>query len=123
MFESKSPSSGRISFYISVVAAIVLTVLLLLLSINKIFILAATISILLITYFFSKYIIEEFINRKIKLIYKFIYQTKASKREEFYLNKVLPQKNLEEVGEEVLQWADQRKVEMEMLEKNEAFRK
>lgn len=123
MFESKSPSSGRISFYISVVAAIVLTVLLLLLSVNKIFILAATLSILLITYFFSKYIIEEFINRKIKLIYKFIYQTKASKREEFYKNKVLPQKNLEEVGEEVLQWADQRKAEMELLEKNEAFRK
>jgi two-component system phosphate regulon sensor histidine kinase PhoR len=77
----------------------------------------------LLTYFFSRYLIEEFINRKIKLIYKFIYQTKASKREEFYQSKVLPQKNLDEVGEEVLQWADQRKAEMEVLEKNEAFRK
>jgi two-component system phosphate regulon sensor histidine kinase PhoR len=123
MFESKSPSSGRISFYISIVTAIVISAILLLLSVNKIIILAATLSALLITYFFSKYLIEEFINRKIKLIYKFIYQTKASKREEFYQSKVLPQKNLEEVGEEVLQWADQRKAEMEVLEKNEAFRK
>ena len=123
MFESKSPSSGRISFYISVVAAMVMLSTLLMLSVNKFVILAATGSILFITYFFSKYIIEEFINRKIKLIYKFIYQTKASKREEFYQNKVLPQKNVEEVGEEVLQWADQRKAEMEILEKNEAFRK
>ncbi len=123
MFESKSPTSGRISFYISLVAAILNLLVLLLLSVNKILILIATVSVLIITFLFSNYIIEEFINRKIKLIYKFIYQTKASKREEFYQNKVLPQKNLEEVGEEVLQWADQRKAEMELLEKNEAFRK
>lgn len=123
MFESKSPSSGRISLYISIVAGATLLLLMLFLSVNKIVTITVTLSILLITYFFSKYIIEEFINRKIKLIYKFIYQTKASKREEFYQNKVLPQKSLEEVGEEVLQWADQRKAEMELLEKNEAFRK
>jgi two-component system phosphate regulon sensor histidine kinase PhoR len=30
------------------------------------------------------YTLQRFIYRKIKLIYKFIYQTKASKREEFY---------------------------------------
>jgi len=123
MFESKSPSSGRLAFYISLVVASLMLLLLLLLSVKKILIFVATLIILIVTYFFSKYIIEEYINRKIKLIYKFIYQTKASKREEFYQNKVLPQKNLEEVGEEVLQWADQRKAEMEVLEKNEAFRK
>jgi two-component system phosphate regulon sensor histidine kinase PhoR len=100
-----------------------MAVILMLLSINKIFIAISSFSILLIVYLFSHYVIDEFINRKIKLIYKFIYQTKASKREEFYQNKVLPKKNLEEVGEEVLQWADQRKAEMEVLEKNEAFRK
>jgi two-component system phosphate regulon sensor histidine kinase PhoR len=105
------------------VAAMTMAVILMLLSINKIFIAISSLSILLIAYLFSHYVIDEFINRKIKLIYKFIYQTKASKREEFYQNKVLPKKNLEEVGEEVLQWADQRKAEMEVLEKNEAFRK
>ncbi|MEN9952496.1 MAG: hypothetical protein RLZZ520_764 [Bacteroidota bacterium] len=123
MFETKSPSTNRISFYIAIVVASAVTILLIFLSVNKALITVASISILLLTYFFSRYIIDEFINRKIKLIYKFIYQTKASKREEFYQNKVLPQKNLDEVGEEVLQWADQRKAEMELLEKNEAFRK
>jgi two-component system phosphate regulon sensor histidine kinase PhoR len=123
MFETKSPSTNRISFYIAVVAATTVVILLFLFSVNKPLIALSFISILLLTYFVSKYIIDEYINRKIKLIYKFIYQTKASKREEFYQNKVLPQKNLEEVGEEVLQWADQRKAEMELLEKNEAFRK
>ena len=123
MFETKSPSTNRISFYIAIVATTAVAILLIFLSVNKVIIAVSTFSILLLTYFFSRYLIEEFINRKIKLIYKFIYQTKASKREEFYQSKVLPQKNLDEVGEEVLQWADQRKAEMEVLEKNEAFRK
>ena len=77
----------------------------------------------LLSYFFPKFLIEKYFTRKIKLIYKFINQTKASKREEFFLNKILPKKDLEEVSEEVFQWADQRKAEMEVLEKNEAFRK
>jgi two-component system phosphate regulon sensor histidine kinase PhoR len=105
------------------VTAMTMAVILMLLSVNKIYIFISSLSILLIAYLFAHYVIDEFINRKIKLIYKFIYQTKASKREEFYQNKVLPQKNLEEVGEEVLQWADQRKAEMDLLVKNEAFRK
>lgn len=123
MFELKSPTASRIAFYISMVTAMTMAVILMLLSVNKIFIVISSLSILLIAYLFSHYVIDEFINRKIKLIYKFIYQTKASKREEFYQNKVLPKKNLEEVGEEVLQWADQRKAEMDLLVKNEAFRK
>lgn len=77
----------------------------------------------MLSFFLSRFLIEKFIHRKIKLIYKFIHQTKASKREEFFKKSVLPQQNLEEVGEDVLLWADQRKAEMEMLEKNEAFRK
>jgi two-component system phosphate regulon sensor histidine kinase PhoR len=123
MFESKSPTASRIAFYISMVTAMTMAVILMILSVNKIFIAISSLSILLIAYLFSHYVIDELINRKIKLIYKFIYQTKASKREEFYQNKVLPKKNLEEVGEEVLQWADQRKAEMDLLVKNEAFRK
>ncbi|MEP6951845.1 MAG: ATP-binding protein, partial [Ginsengibacter sp.] len=60
---------------------------------------------------------------KIKIIYKLIYQTKASKREEFYYKNILPQKSIEEVSEDVEQWAVQRKEEIEILRKNEDFRK
>jgi two-component system phosphate regulon sensor histidine kinase PhoR len=123
MFESKSPTASRVALYISMVTALTTAVILILLSVNIVFVVISSLSILLITYLYSHYVIDEFINRKIKLIYKFIYQTKASKREEFFQNKVLPKKNLEEVGEEVLQWADQRKAEMDLLVKNEAFRK
>ncbi len=79
--------------------------------------------LLLLIFFLVKYLVEKFIHSKIKLIYKFIHQTKVSKREEFFLKNVLPQQSIAEVGEEVLQWADQRKTEMEVLERNEAFRK
>jgi two-component system phosphate regulon sensor histidine kinase PhoR len=69
------------------------------------------------------YTLQTFIYRKIKLIYKLIYQTKASKREEFYYKDILPQKSIDEVREDVELWAMQRKTEIEILQKNEAFRK
>src|SRR5450432_914189 len=77
----------------------------------------------LISYFIIYDTVKHFVYRKIKLIYKLIYQTKASKREEFYYKHILPQKTIEEVSEDVEQWAVQRKEEIEMLRKNEVFRK
>ncbi|TDX00130.1 sensor histidine kinase [Dinghuibacter silviterrae] len=69
------------------------------------------------------YSLQNFIYRKVKLIYKFIYQTKASKREEFYYKNILPQKTIEEVSEDVEKWALQRRAEIEVLKQNENFRK
>ena len=45
--------------------------------------------------------VQTFVYRKIKLIYKLIYQTKASKKEEMYYKYILPQKSMEEVREDV----------------------
>jgi two-component system, OmpR family, phosphate regulon sensor histidine kinase PhoR len=67
--------------------------------------------------------LQKFIYRKIKLIYKFIYQTKASRREETYYKYILPQKSIDEVREDVEKWAEQRQGEIELLKANEAFRK
>jgi len=67
--------------------------------------------------------VQQFVYRKIKLIYKLIYQTKASKREEFYYKNILPQKSIDEVREDVEKWAEQRKAEIEVLTKNEVYRK
>lgn len=69
------------------------------------------------------YTLKTFIYRKIKLIYKLIYQTKASKREEFYYKNILPQKGIDEVREDVEKWAIQRKEEIELLQQNETYRK
>lgn len=76
-----------------------------------------------IIYWLYNYTLQRFIYRKIKLIYKFIYQTKATKKEEFFYNNILPQKSLEEVNLDVQKWATQKRDEIEMLRANEQFRK
>lgn len=86
----------------------------------------ALISLLVIfigSYGLILFTLQVFIYRKIKLIYKLIYQTKASKREEFYYKSILPQKSIDEVREDVEHWAKQRKAEVEILQRNESFRK
>jgi two-component system, OmpR family, phosphate regulon sensor histidine kinase PhoR len=79
--------------------------------------------IFLVSYFLVLSILQKFIYHKIKLIYKLIYQTKASKREEFYYKDILPQKNIDEVKDDVEVWATQNKAEVEMLIQNEIYRK
>ena len=66
---------------------------------------------------------ERFIYRKIKLIYKLIYQTKATKKEEMYFKYILPQKSIDEVRADVEEWGERRNREIELLRQNEAYRK
>src|SRR4051812_30767552 len=75
------------------------------------------------SYFLILTIIQNFIYRKIKLIYKFIHQTKASKKEEMYYKYILPKKSIDEVREDVEEWAEQKKAEIEGLRKVEKYRK
>src|SRR5262249_54353261 len=75
------------------------------------------------SYLLISYVLERFIYRKIKLIYKFIHQTKATKKEETYYKYVLPQKSIDEVREDVEAWAEENKQEIELLRQNEQFRK
>jgi len=77
----------------------------------------------IISYLLISYFTERFIYRRIKLIYKFISQTKATPREAFFYKSVLPEKSLEEVSQEVEQWAEQKKAEVERLKQNEQYRK
>ena len=74
-------------------------------------------------YFLMGQLLEFFIYRKIKLIYKLISQTKASKREEAYQKYVLPKKGIDDVREDVEEWAAQKTKEIQDLQSNEAFRK
>ncbi len=75
------------------------------------------------SYYVIRYILHSFVYRKIKLIYKLIYQTKASKREENFYKYILPQKSLDEVSQDVQQWAEQKREEIEVLRNSEAFRR
>ncbi len=80
-------------------------------------------ALFLISYFVINSLLERFINRKIKLIYKFIHKTKTTKKEETYYMYILPPKTLEEVSKDVENWAIENETEMELLRQNEQFRK
>jgi two-component system, OmpR family, phosphate regulon sensor histidine kinase PhoR len=67
--------------------------------------------------------LERFIYRKIKLIYKLIHQTKATRKEEMYFKYILPKKSIDEVRQDVEDWGERQKKEIELLQKNEAYRK
>ena len=77
----------------------------------------------ILSYLLIAFMLRRFIYRKLKLIYKLIYQTKATKKEEFYYNNILPQKSIDEVREDVEVWAEHHKEEIEVLRQNEIFRK
>lgn len=74
-------------------------------------------------YFIVYQILEYFIYRKIKLIYKLISSTKATKREEAYQKYILPQKGMDDVRADVEQWAESQNEQILQLQSNEAFRK
>src|SRR5665647_2677239 len=69
-------------------------------------------ALIAVSYLIIYFTIRRFIYRKIKLIYKLIYQTKASKKEAFYFKNILPQKSIREVNEEVEQWTVQHREEI-----------
>jgi two-component system phosphate regulon sensor histidine kinase PhoR len=75
------------------------------------------------SYILILFIIQQFIYRKIKLIYKFIYSTKASRQQETHYKYILPQKSIDEVREDVEAWGEQQQVEIRLLKQNETFRK
>jgi len=90
---------------------------------NRVIGLASLLIIFSGSYALILFTLEKFIYRKIKLIYKLIHQTKATKKEEVYFKYILPQKSIDEVREDVEKWGEKRNEEIELLKKNEAYRK
>ncbi len=123
LFDTKNLSPRTLSFYTAIALASINTIFSLLVISEWYFSFVVFGITFLISYFIYHYTLQEFIYRKIKLIYKFIYQTKATKREEFFYDKVLPKRSIDQVNEDVQNWAEQKKDEIEMLRANELFRK
>ncbi len=123
MFSSKNPSPRQLAAFTAIIIACPIALGLYVLDHTFIFSLLTLVVVFAGSYGLILFALQTFIYRKIKLIYKLIYQTKASKREEFYYKNILPQKSIDEVREDVERWAMQRKQQIEMLEQNEQFRK
>jgi two-component system phosphate regulon sensor histidine kinase PhoR len=119
----KNLSPKELSAFTSLVLSIPISLGFFILHKNWITGLVSFVLIFLGSYFLILSIIQNFIYRKIKLIYKFIHQTKASKKEEMYYKYILPRKSIDEVREDVEAWAEQRSKEIESLKQNETFRK
>lgn len=123
MLGNKNISPQQLSAFTALVLAAIFSVASLLLRFSWLSFLLTFIAVFLVVYTLLNYVIRYFIYRKIKLIYKFIFQTKASKKEDFFNRQILPLKSVEEVGEDVQQWAIEKKTEIENLQRNEQFRK
>ena len=72
-------------------------------------------------YFSFYYALGKFIYRKIKVIYKVIYEHKTSKGDEGDIQ--FHDHAIEEAEQEVIRWADKKREEIEQLKKMEAYRR
>ena len=123
MFSGKNFSSQQIAALTALPLAIVVAVTGYLYHESWTVIGIAVAGFYILSYLLIAFMLRRFIYRKLKLIYKLIYQTKATKKEEFYYNNILPPKSIDEVREDVEVWAEHHKGEIEVLKENEIFRK
>jgi two-component system phosphate regulon sensor histidine kinase PhoR len=123
MFSTKNISPRQLSLFTAFILAVPVSLLVYVVEKNWVWTAGAFVIILGGGYLLISFVLERFIYRKIKLIYKFIYQTKATKKEETYYKYVLPQKSIDEVREDVEAWAEENKKEIELLRQNEQFRR
>src|ERR1041385_5815719 len=104
MFKAKNVSPDKLSAFTAVCLSIPIAIGFYVLSYKWSDFFIALGLIFFASFFMIRFVLNEFIYRKIKVIYKFIYQTKASKKEEMYYKYILPNKSIEEVNEDVENW-------------------
>ena len=120
---TKNISPRQLSAFIAFVLAVVVGLLIFFVEKNWLWAGGSFLIIFAGAYLLVSFVLERFIYRKIKLIYKFINRTKATRKEETYYKYILPQKSIDEVREDVEAWAAENEQELELLRKNEQFRR
>lgn len=123
MLSSKNISARQTALICALIMAVLFTVVLFFYTRSAEIAGISFLSSVMIGYGVTSWFFQQFVYRKIKLIYKLINQTKASKKEELYYKYILPPATIEETEADVTRWAQQRNAELEVLQNNEAFRK
>lgn len=123
MFKEKNLSPKQLALLTALLVSSLITLSVFILIASWKLLLAYFIACFVVTYLLFNQILEFFIYRKIKLIYKLISYTKASKREEAYQKYILPRKGIDDVRLDVENWAAQKTDEIQQLQSNEQFRK
>ncbi|HEX8331936.1 MAG TPA: ATP-binding protein [Segetibacter sp.] len=122
MFNTKNPSPKQLSLFTALLLSLPIATGIYFINPGWIA-LYAFIIIFVGSFWLIQFTLQRFIYRKLKLIYKFIHQTKATKKEETYYRYLLPKKSIDDVRVDVEQWAEQRRNEIEVLKSNEVYRK
>lgn len=123
MLQAKNLSPNQLSALIALALSLPIATGIFLITLNAEIGGISFIVIWLGSYALIRFTFEKFIYRKIKLIYKLINQTKATRKEEIYFKYLLPQKNIDEVRDDVEEWMKNKNEQIELLQKNEAYRK
>jgi two-component system, OmpR family, phosphate regulon sensor histidine kinase PhoR len=123
IINEKNITARQLALWCAFVISTMVTILLLISSVTNIFLFVSIIIVFGTSFFTFYYTIERFFYRKIKLLYKFISQTKAGVKEEALRDIVMPQTTIDQVSDDVMKWANEQKKEIEILEKNELFRR
>jgi len=123
MFKTKNLSPDNLSLFTALCLSIPVSVAFYIISLRWLDSVIVLVLVFGLSFFLIRYVLNEFIYRKIKMIYKYIYQTKASQREEMYYKYILPKKSIEDVGEDVEKWAAQQNAVITDLRNNERYRR
>lgn len=123
MFQAKNLSPNQLYALIALTLSVPIAAAFFFLTLNAKTALISLVVIWTGSYGLIRFSFEKFIYRKIKLIYKLINQTKATRKEEVYFKYILPQRNIDEVHEDVEDWMEKKNQQIELLQKNEAYRK
>ncbi|MFW5793452.1 MAG: sensor histidine kinase [Bacteroidota bacterium] len=124
----KYSTSQRLSLFAAFIVITVVSFVYLAVSIfyykeiNWLLFISMNIVLFISSYFIYKIILDQFIYEKIKLIYKTIYELKSPKGTQ--KSKIFKSKDIiKETNLEVLQWAQDKKDEIDALKKLEAYRR
>src|SRR5438128_399647 len=101
MAKNKNITPGQLSAINAVTIALVISVGTLIISENWILSVSVCLAVFIFSFLLIYFSVQAFIFRRIKLIYKFIYQTKANRKEEIYYKYLLPKKTIDEVQQDV----------------------
>ena len=123
MFQTKNFTPTQLSLFTALIISVPTGIAFFIISIHYVFAIVATIVSFAASFLLIRFVLRWFIYRKIKLIYKFIYQTKATKREEIYYKYILPQKSIDEVRKMWKNGPSNERKKLRLLKTNEAYRK
>lgn len=123
LMNPKNITPVRLALWNAVALTIFITLLTLFILDDKVQVIWISVGTFLSSYFLYLSTLRYFIYRKIKLIYKLIFDTKATKKEEYFYERILPHKSIEEVRDEVEDWKNKKNIEIQVLRNNEQFRK